>query len=399
MASRRLLRAVGLLAFQVVAALLLLEATLRLVGRHHPDLATLLYMPSVRHDFDRFDDLETLMGQTVVGFRPGQPRAGFRLNSRSFRTREYTAPRRPGDLRIMALGDSFTDASGGVPFERMWTARLESRLRGALRRPVDVFGLGVPGVGPMFLLRLFELEQRLLRPDLVVLAFFVGNDFLDEQDRPVEPWSGDAAARYSFAYRALRNLARELGAERAARRAAERAGAQPTDAFGVDLGSDSAPTSELRTRTPERFLEIEANRFEICRRDSQPFHEQAAAIGKILRRLDRQVRAAGAQLVVMLIPDEFQVDPALAATLVTRLGLEPSMVDVDQPQAVLGRILDEAGIATLDLLPAFRARSASERLYWPRNTHWNPRGHDFAAELLSEFLLSGALGDAHRKAS
>ncbi len=48
-------------------------------------------------------------------------------------------------------------------------------------------------------------------------------------------------------------------------------------------------------------------------------------------------------------------------------------------------------IEVLDLLPAFRRQGSSVRLHLPRNTHWNARGNEVAAEtILAGFLERSA---------
>jgi hypothetical protein len=48
-------------------------------------------------------------------------------------------------------------------------------------------------------------------------------------------------------------------------------------------------------------------------------------------------------------------------------------------------------IATLNLLPAFRAHYAENRLYWTYDAHWTEAGHRLAAERIAEFLIKEKL--------
>jgi hypothetical protein len=172
------------------------EGALRVLRPHIPRLNTLLYLPTLRTDFDGIADLPTLMRGTVQGYRPRERQGDFVLNSRSMRTGEYSGKKKPGIYRIAVLGDSFAHASGGTPYREMWTTRLERELNENGTREVEVFSLGVGGVGPAFELRLWELEREALRTDLVVLGFFVGNDFSDEHGQA--PWEDSPARRLSL---------------------------------------------------------------------------------------------------------------------------------------------------------------------------------------------------------
>ena len=102
--------------------------------------------------------------------------------------------------------------------------------------------------------------------------------------------------------------------------------------------------------------------------------------------LDAQVRRSGARLVVMMIPDEYQVHADVAGLAARAEGGTLDAYDLERPQRELGRALREEGIDALDLLPAFRERGTAERLYVPRDTHWNRSGHRLAAERLAAHL-------------
>lgn len=58
------------------------------------------------------------------------------------------------------------------------------------------------------------------------------------------------------------------------------------------------------------------------------------------------------------------------------------------PQEIIEKICDDAQWPLyLDLLPAFRARDKSERLYFKTDPHWSPEGHDFAAGEILNFIM------------
>ena len=204
--ARRILRLLVLLGFQLGAIFLLLECAVRLARPFNRQLNTLLYLPSVLTAYDEIASLEQLLELTPLGFSPFSKWHGFVLNSRSFRTREYPAQRTPGAYRIVTIGDSFTLGVGH--YSTSWSVQLERRLAALLGREVEAFALGAPGVGPQFELRLWELERDLLEPDLVILAFFVGNDFTDDEEHELQGASQTPLVQISFVFRLVRNLYR-----------------------------------------------------------------------------------------------------------------------------------------------------------------------------------------------
>src|SRR5262245_18833981 len=113
---RAVARLGGTLAVQLLIVLALLELGLRVLDRTHAGIRPLLYSPFVLGRYEQIGSLKELLETKRSGFAPGAQRGDFVLNSRSFRTREYTEEKPPGATRIVLIGDSFTASSGGVPY-------------------------------------------------------------------------------------------------------------------------------------------------------------------------------------------------------------------------------------------------------------------------------------------
>lgn len=375
---------------QIVVCAVVLELGLRIAYPYHTGLRALLYSPTVRTEYDRIDSTGELLRTTVLGLRPGEKVRGFVLNSQGFRTPEYTAEPQPGTLRLVVLGDSFAFASGGVPWSLMWTTRLEESLAARLQRPVEVINLGVPAIGPRFELRLWELEGARLDPAWVVLGFFIGNDFTDESGHPLEPARDEALARWSYTYRLGRNLSRlwrERRENRIAQPTAEVPGREGRSGYEAPGAADLLAQHTGLSETA--YLKVELNRLALCRRSRREgFEELFAKTTPVLLHLASSVRRHGAELVVAMIPDEYQVDGSLLQRLLEDHGIPAEDIDLTYPQRRLATFLESEGIPYLDLLPELRRHAANERLYWPTDTHWNPSGNRVAGDLLAEFLAA-----------
>ena len=98
------------------------------------------------------------------------------INSLGLRGPELPA-RRPGELRVLILGDSFV-AGFEVEQPETFPALLEAQLGGRFQRPLHVINAGVRGYGTDQSLLWFRERGGELRPDLVV-AVFSANDFED----------------------------------------------------------------------------------------------------------------------------------------------------------------------------------------------------------------------------
>jgi hypothetical protein len=95
-----------------------------------------------------------------------------RINSHGLRGPERTREKPPGVRRIAVLGDSFTWGVGAAEPE-LFTTLIEKELRGT-----EVLNFGVAGYSPV---QYHLLTEKVLsfHPDVVVVAFCLGNDFID----------------------------------------------------------------------------------------------------------------------------------------------------------------------------------------------------------------------------
>ena len=194
--------------------------------------------PEIRGDDGRVVDL----GEVIGFFRdgalevPDQPRNGIRpnfrarlcydrpawpyfdadgcvevsINSLGFRDEEFPLAKPPGELRVLAIGDSFTFAQG-CRAEDGWTEVLEELLAEAEGRPVQVMNAGFTGGGswpqeyaPWVLAHALAFE-----PDRVIYGFCL-NDmdrrvpmlaYAKVWDNPIydgEPWLGGHSEALNF---------------------------------------------------------------------------------------------------------------------------------------------------------------------------------------------------------
>jgi lysophospholipase L1-like esterase len=267
--------------------------------------------------------------------------------------------------RILGIGDSF--AVGVVPYEDNYLTLVEEELRRS-GWDVELINMGIPNIGPKEYLALLTAEGLELDPDLVLLSFFAGNDFL-ESVRVVERSAVDysyvaSLLRYAFVIRP--HLEKKI----------------PEGPWEYD---DASPSMK-----PEIFLKIERRRSRICFQSSESFTILLDAAVDKLGEISKICRRRGIALVVVVIPDEFQVNQTLQDSILKsrRKRREGLAVDFARPNRMLARELDALGIEYLDLLPAFADTGRQTRYYKLRDTHWNIAGNQLAAELIAEHLIS-----------
>jgi len=288
----------------------------------------------------------------------GQPGARFfdsKFNSGGFNDVERQVTRPPEIRRVVAVGDSF--AVGVVPRSGNYLHLLERALGDV--GPVEVVNLGVAGTAPADYLALLVDEGLSMTPDLVIAGFYIGNDF-ETRTRRLHEYSYTAT---------LGRAVWRLGTAR--------------PAIPVASGTAAAYDDAAPTMPRARFLEILVDRTWLYERDAAPLAGRAHGAADILRQIRELARRAGADMLVVLIPDEMQVDAALLAEVARARGRTPADFDITRPTRAITTALDQAGVPYLDLGPAFAARAGQEPLYKPQDTHWNLAGNRLAADVMA----------------
>ncbi|MBI1851645.1 MAG: SGNH/GDSL hydrolase family protein [Planctomycetes bacterium] len=358
------------IAFRVVTVLAVIMTVLAAT-----EVAFRIFRPQVT----QFSGRGLFHGDADVGhrLRPGRSTGtGDAISSAGFRDREFPLEKPAGGIRVMAIGDSFT--FGAVAIADVWPKVVEHRLGEMFPgRSVEVIDAGVPCYSTEQELRHFEKFGRRFHPDLVVLGFFVGNDVIENAEtrflRVVDgelvtlqykPILFDRWLSGSHFYRWIR---------RSTMTQAKAAG-QP----GPLLASLARPPYG------NAYIDLESDRLKVCEvKPPRAVRDGWERTQSLLRRLRDVLQRDGIEFVVLVIPDEFQVDATLFRSIVDAKGIRAESVDVDLPQRRLREFGARENIEMIDVLPEMRERTEKgERLYIPENTHWNESGNRVGAEAL-----------------
>jgi hypothetical protein len=183
---------IGLLTGSILAALVIGETTLRLLGMMTAPEASeedAKALPGLMRE----DDLtEWYPREGVTHWRTTPDGRPFQLHINSTGQRgNEVGERVPGELRALFLGDSFTMAHS-LPEEDTFVGRAGTLLGQELPFPTRCINGGVNGYSTYQELAYYRYFGRKLEPDIVVLSFFLGNDFRDNmvgtrQARSVNP--------------------------------------------------------------------------------------------------------------------------------------------------------------------------------------------------------------------
>jgi lysophospholipase L1-like esterase len=323
-------------------------------------LITLVLGEVVLRVYDRFSPSFVFEYETYNRYRgrPGADYWGFPLNSQGFNDLE-SGPKSPATRRILAIGDSF--AFGIVPYRHNYLTLVEERLKAA-GMAVEVLNAGVPSTGPRDYLALLVREGLALEPDAVMLSFFAGNDF--EQDEQRKLW------QYSHVATVIRSIYRLV-------RYYE----------GPALSRPGQYCDECPNYDPEFFLHLEMQRSKFFLENDQAIRAGVDNALAVLAEIKRVCDERRIPLFIVIIPAELQFNMALQKEVMARLP-PGTKWDNTRPNRLLQERLDRLGVPYLDLYPEFAEASKTTVLYRPRDTHWNIAGNRLAAEAIARALLA-----------
>ena len=321
-----------------------------------------------------------------------------KINDKGLRDRPHEYEPAPGVFRIVVLGDSFMEAYQ-VRLEESLPYRLQEELAS---RKVESVNLGVGGYGTAQEVLYLQEEGLRYHPDLVVLAFFTGNDIQNDSE-PLEAQlfgEGDVKA-YARPYAHATSLdaplqwtppdyARMLRAARAKQRL--RASLfyrvfhfiQPLvlanivdQAWGRTAAFFGAPPAPPAANFGWPFLEgYQSDIWDQAWLDTR----------RLMLEGQRLSRQAGAAFVIAVVPAKVQVDPHYRE--LAREQYPGVKFDETRVNRALRSFCQDHGIPLFDPTATFAEHIArGEALYHHlEDHHWNAAGHALAMQELIRFL-------------
>jgi hypothetical protein len=248
--------------------------------------------------------------------------------------------------------------------------------------------MGVMATGPQEYSHILRSRGLAYHPDLVLVSFFIGNDFSDIRLGGSTPTT---LASQLVAPVVVKRLLR-LSAEWIAQRRQPPAQDSVLPPRLLQLMTSGGPYDDVYHDQPDvptfsedAFLEIELERMRVCRSPAPAALQVKVQLA--LEALNDICALAHGRVLLAIIPDEFQVNRELFDQLLSARDARAEDFDLGLPQRILTDYAHEKGIPCLDLMPALRTgQEKLRRVYQLRDTHWNLRGNRIAAFELSEAL-------------
>jgi len=342
----------------------------------------------------------------AAGWQRAEGEAYVQINSQGLRDREHPVEKPAGVYRIAVLGDSYAEAIQ-MPIEQAFWSLLPRQLEScgfAAGRRIEAINFGVSGYGTAQELLTLRHRAWQYSPDLVLLAFFPGNDVrnnskaLETQlDRPffVLRTGGlelDESFRKSTRFQeslrrvehftALRDL-RLYELTRKVRAAADNGWLRHNAPIAAAIAEGKSNVTSLNEPgLDENVLRPPPD---------AAWREAWEVTDRLLVLMHEEVRARGAQflLSVLSTPAAVYPDPDVRNRYTKVLGIN----DLFYPETRLLQLARDNGIDAVGLgAPMQRhADATGGYLHGFSNTkpgfgHWNEAGHALAASLIARHL-------------
>jgi hypothetical protein len=350
---------------------------------------------------DRFWEPDPLLGVRLIPGHQGwwtQEDREFlvpvQINHEGLRDVEHPYAKSAGVFRILVLGDSFVEAMH-VPLASTFTRQLEQQLNAAGTQPrVEVVAAGVSGYGTASELLYFEREGQRYQPDLVLLAFYPGNDVknnsptLEDTLRPV--YANDGTLQKVIGEKRERTVSGWRGWF--ARSAAYHYFRQVLLLRHPELARTLVRHGWLKGEAVSTAPEREGVPVDYGVYGSSLPSEWQEAWGHtewLLNQLRQAATGAGARFAVAVLGTRDQVYPDWWQEIVSA---HPKMQgrewNLDGPQRRMEAWCAQHDVPCVSMASAFRAAASrdDERLHFHRDGHWTVAGHHLAAHVLTDFL-------------
>lgn len=313
-------------------------------------------------------------------------RINVQYNAEGWRSASRGFNKPPNVFRIVVLGDSFVDGYT-IPVQDRFTEVLEANLKSQ----AEVINLGVAGYSTDQELLLLEQEGWKYAPDLVVLAFYYndvwgnGSRYFSESTTTQKPvFLPDAGGNLSlgnvpvpYSAPALQDRFRLYGLVRTAVKRNRLLYAATVKAGLADstLPDHSRPSPTGAAGGAEEFAVYHST-------ETPELAREWSITQALLRKMKQEVEQHNAHLMILYVPTRIELLPAEWSGAHLPQDYDHSVV-VQR----LVKICQAENIPYLDPSNRFTSVGA-DRLYYPRDPHWNATGHQVVGETLAEYLRS-----------
>ncbi len=353
---------------------------------------------------DRFWEADPLLGSRHIPGKSGwwtqedhEFLVPIHINEDGWRGPRRTREKPAGTFRVLVLGDSFSEGFQ-VPladsFPRVLEGELQKRLPSV---PVQVINTGVSGYGTAGELLLFERDGKQYQPDLVLLAFYPGNDVMNNspqlEDTLVPTYDGGGTpkkVKWAGKHKAARGL-RGLLAQSAAYRYGRRILLNGHPQLAQRLAHWGLLKPQAIHRQPA--LDGMPRSYQVYGAPDAAWDAAWEHTSRLLDDLAAATRRAGARLAVAIVSSRDELYPEdWQSILDTYPQMKGREWHLDGPRHRVEALCRSKGIPVLDLTPAMQgAVRDGQAIHFHHDGHWTPAGQRLAGENMAAFLVQQKL--------
>ena len=280
------------------------------------------------------------------------------MNGDGFLDDRHSTAKTPGSKRLLFLGDSFT---AGLGISRQ--SRFTDVIKEQLPANHEVINMGMWGYGTDQQLLTFEEKGLKYAPDIVVLVLFLDDLFTNH----LFSVNDGMYPKPKFSLTRQENL--ELSRV-------------PV----IDNRGRSMFWNTVVTRSYELLNRLEIGKefdergwlsiFDRAYLEKDRYDLALRLIGEIAF----MAKANNARFLLVVIPWKEQIhEKRIREKGLPCGGIPLDRLDLGLPQRVVARFCNQLELPVLDLLPAFKTHSASDKLFFDVDCHWTEAGHRLAA--------------------
>jgi hypothetical protein len=294
-------------------------------------------------------------------------------NKNGHRDELVSVEKTDGVFRILVIGDSFT-VGANVVQDDVYPEALETLLNRNATVPVEVINAGVGGWQPFHYAQYYEHYGWKFSPDLTLIGFPVGSDTYNQITKVHQSRTAVLGRRVS----------REAALGRFIRFKVFMYNHSNIARLILYKGPNTGNVSRQHCLDfTDQYLEMQSHRMRNHLKRTKTLEEKARNSIDQIKRIKNLAERNSIPLVVILIPDENQINSNLQQVLLT--DEERDRFDFEMPQSMLKDMFADAAVPIIDLLPNFLEDT---RCLYMNDTHWTAEGHALAARIIYEYITN-----------
>ncbi|MEG4578384.1 SGNH/GDSL hydrolase family protein [Microcoleus sp. MON1_C5] len=321
-------------------------------------------------------------------------RSFIQANKDGLRDREHTKEKPPKTFRIAVVGDSFAEALQ-VPMEKTFWWKMRKQLNKKCTAlgdgKVEVINFGVQGYGTAQELMTLRHKVWKYSPDLVILAFYPGNDLINNSKKL------DFYQRRPYFVYKNGELVPDMSWVKMSPKEHEYLNFSLVDylpTWWVNNSRILRLVRQVDLENKKRLLDAtEKKRFsKNFQEPIDPEWKEAWQVTEgLISLMNQEVKAKKADFMVLIVSTGSQVhpDPIARQGHMKQSGIK----DLYYPNQRIKSLGDTLNITTLDTVPRLREYAEKNKTCvhgfpnaLPCEGHWNSQGHEQVAQLMAQHL-------------